>query len=58
MRLADEEFGSGGVETYAVHRVPGDVGAFQIFEQYTTAAERDHLGGRRPARRTSRCWIG
>jgi len=47
MALAEEEFNSGGIETYAVHRVVGDPGAYQIYGQYTTAAERNHLSGPR-----------
>ena len=43
--LAAEEFGAGGVETYAIHRDPADEGAYQIYEQYTTAADQRHLKG-------------
>ena len=43
--LAEEEFAAGGVETFTVHRVPGDIGAYQIFEQYTSAADKRHLHG-------------
>ncbi len=43
--LAVEEFDAGGVETYAIHRDPADVGAYQIYEQYTSAAEQRHLSG-------------
>lgn len=43
--LAEEEFGSGGVETFAIHRVPGDEGAYQIYEQYTADGDKRHLQG-------------
>lgn len=43
--LAVEEFDVGGVETYAIHRDPADTGAYQIYEQYTNAADQRHLKG-------------
>ena len=45
--LAVEEFNvDDGVETYAIHRDPEDEGAYQIYEQYgTAAAARRHLTG-------------
>jgi len=43
--IVEEEFDAGGVETFAIHRVPDDPGAYQIYEQYTRAAERRHGTG-------------
>ena len=43
--IGEEEFSKGGVETFAIHRVVGDPGAYQIYEQYTNAAAGRHGTG-------------
>jgi len=43
--MGEEEFEAGGVETFAIHRVPGDPGCYQLYEQYTKAADRRHGTG-------------
>ena len=40
--VAQEECGADDVQVFAVHRIPGDVGAYQIYEQYTGEGDRRH----------------
>jgi len=43
--VAQEECGSDDVQVFAIHRIPADVGAYQIYEQYTVDGDRRHGTG-------------
>lgn len=43
--IGEEEYPDGGVEVFAIHRVSGDPGAYQIYEQYTKTGASRHGQG-------------